>query len=88
MMSVIDIVREINEQLETTWTNFEWKNGKKITIYREWVGKTEYVIKKYRNAGWTVKKEATISSDLPAIDVYFIFSHPESYEISMPGGDV
>jgi len=76
MLSTIEIMNDINEKLETTWTNFEWEHGKKITILSEWLGKTEYLLTKYRKAGWTVKKEAVISSVAPTIDVYFVFLNP------------
>jgi hypothetical protein len=78
MLSAIDIINDINKQLEMTWTNFEWEHGKKVIILPEWLGRTEFILAKYRKAGWKVKKEATISSVAPTIDVYFIFFNPMS----------
>jgi hypothetical protein len=80
MLSAIDIVKEINKQLENTWTEYEWKHGRKVKIAPEWRGRTKFVMEKYEKAGWKVRKEAKISSNPVLTEVYFVFQSPTSFK--------
>tara|TARA_Y100000034_G_C6772883_1_gene344892 strand:- start:291 stop:566 length:276 start_codon:yes stop_codon:yes gene_type:complete len=80
MIASKDIVKKINERLETTWTSSEWLTGKKVPVEEEWRGRMKFILEQYRIAGWTVEREVVLSSDFPYYDDYLIFRNPESYE--------
>ena len=80
LLSAKDIVKAINESLETTWTDTEWKVGKKIEVQEEWCGRMNFVVSEYRKAGWTVKKEVMISASKPSRFVYLVFWNPLSFK--------
>ena len=80
LLSSRDIVKVINESLDTTWTSFEWIDGKKVNVQPEWRGRMKFIISEYRKAGWTVRREFMISTDVPFHDDYLIFRNPSSFE--------
>ena len=84
MIGARDIVKVINERLETTWTDYEWIHGKKIPIPSEWAGRLKFVSERYVQAGWAVRREAAISTGKGFIEYYFVFSHPSSFDKCPP----
>jgi hypothetical protein len=84
MLSSRDIVKLINESLETTWSELEWMEGKKIDVLSEWQGRMKFIMGEYRQAGWDVKREIMISTDVPFYDDYLIFRNPSSFHTCPP----
>ena len=84
MVGSREIVKAVNRRLETTWTDSEWKNGKKVEIPSEWAGRLKFISERYEQAGWVVRREAAISTGKGNIDYYFIFTHPDSFEKCPP----
>tara|TARA_B100000029_G_C17429791_1_gene907455 strand:- start:613 stop:912 length:300 start_codon:yes stop_codon:yes gene_type:complete len=84
LLSAKDIVGVINERLETTWTDNEWKAGKKVEVKQEWCGRINFIVSEYRKKGWFVKKEAMICSDEPFRYVYLLFRNPSSFKDCPP----
>jgi hypothetical protein len=84
MLSSRDIVKLINESLETTWSELEWVEGKKIDVLSEWRGRMKFIMGEYRKAGWDVKREIIISTDVPFYDDYLIFRNPSSFQACPP----
>ena len=78
-----NIVKIINDDLETTWTEFEWKNGKIIDIEPDWRESIQFILKKYREAGWNVRRHIEISSSSPRKD-YVVFKSPVASYKSCP----
>ena len=80
MLSSRDIVKSINNKLEETWTEIEWVDGKKVDVDSEWRGRLKFIMSEYRKAGWDVKREIMISTDVPFYDDYLIFRNPSSFQ--------
>ncbi len=70
-----NIVKIINNDLETTWTEFEWENGKVIEVEPDWRESIQHILKKYREAGWNVRRHIELSSSKPRKD-YVVFKNP------------
>jgi len=71
------IVDIINDVLETTWTEYEFKSGKEIDVPRLWRGHMKYLIRKYKEHGWIVKRNIMISSESPRVRRdYLVFLNP------------
>lgn len=79
MISSRDIVTEINKRLRDTWTDHEWKNGKKIKIERSWAGRLKFITERYADASWVVKKTAEISSSGERL-FFLNFINPASFK--------
>ena len=84
MVGAREIVKVVNEYLETTWTDSEWIRGKKIPIPPEWAGRLKFISERYEQAGWAVRREAAISTGKDFIEYYFVFSHPLSFDKCPP----
>ena len=84
MLSSRDIVKLINESLETAWSELEWLEGKKIDVLSEWRGRMKFIMGEYRKAGWDVKREIIISTDMPFYDDYLIFRNPSAFQTCPP----
>ena len=80
MLSSKDIVKSINQRLETTWSDSEWVEGKKVDVKIAWNGRMKFIMGEYRKAGWNVKREVMISTDVPFYDDYLIFRNPSSFQ--------
>jgi hypothetical protein len=72
------IVREINEHLEeTTWTQYDVKNGKTIHVFDDWFEHIKPVVLEYKIAGWIVSHNVELTSLTPGHPRFFlIFKHP------------
>jgi len=84
MLSSRDIVKLINQRLETTWTDSEWLRGKRVDVESAWNGRMKFIMGEYRKAGWNVKREIMISTDVPFYDDYLIFRNPSSFQTCPP----
>ena len=71
------IVNAINDVLETTWTEYEFKHGKEIDIPPPWRMHIKYLIRKYKENAWIITRNIIISSESPgARRDYLIFLNP------------
>ena len=59
------IVDVINDILETTWTEYDFENGKELDVPPSWRIHIGYLIRKYKDHGWIVTRNITISSESP-----------------------
>ena len=59
------IVDVINDILETTWTEYDFENGKELDIPPSWRIHIGYLIQKYKDHGWRVTRNIMISSESP-----------------------
>ena len=80
MLSSRDIVKAINCKLETTWSDAEWSDGKKVKIEIDWKGRMKFIMGEYRKAGWEVRREIMLSSDAPFSDDYLMFRNPSAFQ--------
>ena len=72
-----EIVAEINETLETTWTATEVLKGKEVDIAGPWRPHIGVLIKKYRTAGWVITRKVEINTSTPRCPRdYLIFLNP------------
>ena len=72
-----EIIGLINDALETTWTEYEFRHGKELDIPRNWRTHIKYLVQKYRDNGWIVTRNIMISSESPrARRDYLIFLNP------------
>ena len=60
-----EIVADINEILETTWTDTECLAGKQVDIPPEWRSHVKGLIRRYRSAGWQVQRRIEMMSSYP-----------------------
>ena len=87
MLSARDIVKVINHRLETTWSDQEWYDGKRIDVRLEWKGRMNFIVSEYRRAGWKVRREVVISSNIFFNDDYLIFQNPDSIKMNRKKND-
>ena len=87
MLSARDIVKVINDRLETTWSDLEWCSGKRIDVRLEWIGRMNFIVSEYRKAGWKVRREVVISSNIFFNDDYLIFQNPDSIKMNRKKND-
>tara|TARA_Y100000310_G_C20282481_1_gene623264 strand:- start:279 stop:575 length:297 start_codon:yes stop_codon:yes gene_type:complete len=71
------IVSAINDILETTWTEYEFKHGKEIDVPPSWRTHINYLIRKYKENAWIITRNIIISSEYPrARRDYLVFLNP------------
>lgn len=72
-----EIVKMINDILESTWTDQECIHGKTVDIAPEWRAYMKTLVEKYRDAGWEVERKVEINSTYPgAPRIYAVFVNP------------
>ena len=72
-----EIVKELNKYLEMTWADDEVINGKEIDVHPKWRVHLSYLIPKYKDAGWVIRRNVEISSAYPRIRrEYLSFINP------------
>ena len=72
-----EIIKIINDLLETTWTDCEVERGKQIDMPPAWRPFIKHLIKKYRSNGWGVSRNVELSSKHPGIPrEYLSFLNP------------
>ena len=72
-----EIVSAINKVLETTWTNDEVRDGKVVDIPPAWRSHMSYLLPRYKDAGWHVRRNVELSSEFPgARREYLSFINP------------
>ena len=71
------IVSAINDILETTWTEYEFRYGKEIDVPPLWRPHINYLIRKYKEHAWIITRNIIISSEYPrARRDYLVFLNP------------
>ena len=76
-------VKAINDALETTWTEDEWQNGKKIDILGDWHSYAKELLTRYRSVGWDIRYHVEMSSMYGRSD-YWVFRQPLSFKACPP----
>ena len=71
------IVDVINDILETTWTEYDFKHGKELDVPPSWRVHIGYLMQKYKEHGWIVSRNIMISSETPHTRRdYLVFLNP------------
>jgi len=72
-----EIVQEINRYLEMNWADDEVLAGKTIDVHPMWRTHLSYLLPKYKDAGWVIKRNVEISSAHPhSRREYLSFTNP------------